>query len=66
MKQPNFGSAFDLSTLKKPTNLPANDEKLPGVEATVESLPNELMPLSNTNQLSCSVGQNVSQNQKKP
>jgi len=48
MKQPNFGSAFDLSTLKKPTNLPANDEKLPGVEATVESLPNELMPLSNT------------------
>jgi len=48
MKQPNFGSAFDLSTLKKPANVPAAGEKLPGVEATVESLPNELMPLSNT------------------
>ena len=48
MKQPNFGSAFDLSTLKKPANAPVAGEKLPGVEATVESLPNVLMPLSNT------------------
>ena len=47
MKQPNFGSAFDLSTLKKP----AASEKaitVPGVEATVETLPNQLMPLSNS------------------
>ena len=47
MKQPNFGSAFDLSTLKKPA-ASAQSEALPGVEATVETLPNELMPLSNT------------------
>ena len=47
MKQPNFGSAFDLSTLKKPAGAPET-EVLPGVEATVETLPNELMPLSNT------------------
>lgn len=48
MKQPNFGSAFDLSTLKKPAAGVVNTEPTPGVEATVESLPNELMPLSNT------------------
>ena len=47
MKQPNFGSAFDLSTLKKPAAT-SQSEVLPGVEATVETLPNELMPLSNT------------------
>lgn len=46
MKQPNFGSAFDLSTLKKPAT--AKPEVTVGVEATVETLPNELMPLSNT------------------
>ena len=47
MKQPNFGSAFDLSTLKKPA-ASAETQNLPGVEATVETLPNDLMPLSNT------------------
>ena len=47
MKQPNFGSAFDLSTLKKPAAT-SQPESLPGVEATVETLPKELMPLSNT------------------
>lgn len=47
MKQPNFGSAFDLSTLKKPAAT-SQPESLPGVEATVETLPNELMPLSNS------------------
>ncbi len=48
MKQPNFGSAFDLSTLKKPAVSAVEGQALPGVEATVETLPNELMPLSNT------------------
>ena len=48
MKQPNFGNAFDLSTLKKPAAAAAANQSLPGVEATVETLPNELMPLSNT------------------
>lgn len=48
MKQPNFGAAFDLSTLKKPAAGAVNSEPTPGVEATVETLPNELMPLSNT------------------
>ena len=48
MKQPNFGSAFDLSTLKKPAAATNASQSLPGVEATVETLPNELMPLSNT------------------
>lgn len=48
MKQPNFGSAFDLSTLKKPAISAAESQAMPGVEATVETLPNELMPLSNT------------------
>jgi putative thioredoxin len=47
VKQPNFGSAFDLSTLKKPAAT-AHSDAPPGVEATVETLPNELMPLSNT------------------
>lgn len=48
MKQPNFGAAFDLSTLKKPASNAVNNDPVPGVEATVETLPNELMPLSNT------------------
>ena len=48
MKQPNFGAAFDLSTLKKPAASAVNNDPAPGVEATVETLPNELMPLSNT------------------
>lgn len=48
MKQPNFGAAFDLSTLKKPASSAVNNDSVPGVEATVETLPNELMPLSNT------------------
>ena len=48
MKQPNFGSAFDLSTLKKPAVSAPEGQVMPGVEATVETLPNELMPLSNT------------------
>ena len=48
MKQPNFGAAFDLSTLKKPAAGSVTNEPMPGVEATVETLPNELMPLSNT------------------
>lgn len=48
MKQPNFGSAFDLSTLKQTANNAGADTAIPGVEATVESLPNQLMPLSNT------------------
>jgi putative thioredoxin len=48
VKQPNFGSAFDLSTLKKPATAPTDSKPLPGIEATAETLPNELMPLSNT------------------
>jgi putative thioredoxin len=48
VKQPNFGSAFDLSTLKKPAVSAAESQAMPGVEATVETLPNDLMPLSNT------------------
>jgi len=48
MKQPNFGAVFDLSTLKKPASSAVNNDPAPGVEATVETLPNELMPLSNT------------------
>jgi putative thioredoxin len=47
MKPPNFGSSFDLSTLKKPATNVIN-ESIPGVEATVDTLPNQLMPLSNT------------------
>ena len=45
MTTPPFGRAFDLSSLKKPAQ---NSEPLPGVKATAETLPNELMPLSNT------------------
>ena len=48
MKQPNFGNAFDLSTLKKPATSASQSQSIPGIEATVETLPNELMPLSNT------------------
>ena len=48
MKQPNFGNAFDLSTLKKTATSASQSQSIPGVEATVETLPNELMPLSNT------------------
>jgi putative thioredoxin len=48
VKQPNFGSAFDLSTLKKSAESTNAPQELPGVEATAETLPNELMPLSNT------------------
>jgi len=48
MKQPNFGAVFDLSTLKKPASSAVNNDPAPGVEATVETLPNELMPLSNS------------------
>ena len=42
--QNQFNNAFDLSSLTK-KNQPA--QPIPGVEATVETLPNELMPLSN-------------------
>lgn len=48
MKQPNFGSAFDLSTLKKPASVATSAQPISGVEATAETLPKELMPLSNT------------------
>lgn len=46
----SFGKAFDLSSLKKPTPESAidNENIQVGIEATVETLPNELMPLSNT------------------
>lgn len=47
MKQPNFGSAFDLSTLKKPTETNST-QPLPGIPATAENLPNQLMPLSHS------------------
>lgn len=45
MSNINFGNAYDLSALKKPTQ---NVEPVPGIEATVETLPKVLMPLSNT------------------
>lgn len=45
MSNLNFGNAFDLSSLKKPAQSSA---PLPGVVATAESLPTELMPLSNS------------------
>ena len=49
MSNLNFGNAFDLSSLKKPaTNTETSNEAKPGIEATVETLPNQLMPLSNT------------------
>ena len=41
---PNFGQAFDLSSLTKPkADLSA---PLPGIEVTVENLSNEILPLS--------------------
>ena len=45
MSNINFGNAFDLSSLKKPTQ---SAEPIPGLEATNESLLKVLMPLSNT------------------
>lgn len=44
MTTPPFGRAFDLSSLKK--SAPAT-ENIPGIEATAETLPRDLMPLSN-------------------
>ena len=41
---PNFGQAFDLSSLTKPkvdTSLP-----MPGIEVTVENLSTDILPLS--------------------
>jgi len=41
---PNFGQAFDLSSLTKPkvdTSIP-----MPGVEVSVENLSSEILPLS--------------------
>ena len=41
---PNFGQAFDLSSLTKPkvdTNL-----SMPGIEVSVENLSTEILPLS--------------------
>ena len=40
---PNFGQAFDLSSLTKPkvdTSVP-----MPGIQVTVENLSNEILPL---------------------
>ena len=49
MSNLNFGNAFDLSTLKKPSQgSQVESEPIPGVEATAESLPKDLMPLSNS------------------
>lgn len=48
MTTPNFGRAFDLSSLKKSTATSAPSEPISGVEATAETLPRDLMPLSNT------------------
>lgn len=45
MTTPPFGRAFDLSSLKKSAT---NTEPIPGIAATVETLPNQLMPLSKT------------------
>lgn len=45
MSNINFGNAFDLSSLKKPAQ---SSEPIPGLEATIESLPKVLMPLSNS------------------
>lgn len=45
MTTPNFGRAFDLSALKKPAT---SNEPTPGIEATAENLPKDLMPLSNS------------------
>ena len=43
---PNFGQAFDLSSLTKPKVDPS--VPLPGIEVTVENLSNEILPLSLT------------------
>ena len=41
---PNFGQAFDLSSLTKPKVDPSMP--MPGIEVTVENLSNEILPLS--------------------
>jgi putative thioredoxin len=41
---PNFGQAFDLSSLTKPKVDPSIP--MPGIEVTVENLSNEILPLS--------------------
>ena len=41
---PNFGQAFDLSSLAKPKVDPS--VPMPGIEVTVENLSNEILPLS--------------------
>jgi putative thioredoxin len=41
---PNFGQAFDLSSLTKPKVNP--DVPLPGLEVTVENLNSDILPLS--------------------
>jgi len=41
---PNFGQAFDLSSLTKPKVDPS--VPMPGIEITVENLSNEILPLS--------------------
>jgi len=41
---PNFGQAFDLSSLTKPKADPS--VPMPGIEVTVENLSNEILPLS--------------------
>lgn len=44
---PNFGQAFDLSSLTKPKVDPS--QPLPGVEVTVENLSTEILPMSLVN-----------------
>ena len=41
---PNFGQAFDLSSLTKPKVDPSTP--MPGIQVTVENLSNEILPLS--------------------
>ena len=41
---PNFGQAFDLSSLTKPKVDPTTP--MPGIQVTVENLSNEILPLS--------------------
>jgi len=41
---PNFGQAFDLSSLTKPKVVPSIP--MPGIQVTVENLSNEILPLS--------------------
>jgi putative thioredoxin len=41
---PNFGQAFDLSSLTKPKVDPS--VPMPGIQVTVENLSNEILPLS--------------------